>query len=112
MRFHLCLKRLCLNLTFSGACKQLLSINLCEELGPKQQKGLIMVEESDAKSNESNTLPLSAFSSSIESHNWWDLGDARRLFAPASPASTMLYNTACRVKEIVLEKIELLESVN
>jgi hypothetical protein len=71
-----------------------------------------MVEESDAKSNESNTLPLSAFSSSIESHNWWDLGDARRLFAPASPASTMLYNTACRVKEIVLEKIELLESVN
>ena len=38
---------------------------------------------------------------------WWDSGDARKLFA-----SRKLYDANCDVKAIVLERIEILESVN
>ena len=40
--------------------------------------------------------------------NWWKSGNTRRLFAPCS----ILYGTDCDDKEIVLERIEILESVN
>ena len=39
---------------------------------------------------------------------WWDSGDARKLFAPCK----LIYDTNCDVKAIVLERIEILESVN
>ena len=39
---------------------------------------------------------------------WWDSGDARELFAPRN----LLYDANCNVKAIVLERIEILESVN
>jgi hypothetical protein len=39
---------------------------------------------------------------------WWESGDARRLFVPCS----ILYGADCDVKGIVMEQIELLESVN
>ena len=39
---------------------------------------------------------------------WWNSGDARKLFAPCK----LLYDADCDVKEIVLERIEILESVN
>ena len=40
--------------------------------------------------------------------NWWQSGDARHLFAPCD----VLYDSNCYVKEIVMERIELLETVN
>ena len=39
---------------------------------------------------------------------WWNSGDARKLFAPCK----LLYEADCNVKAIVLERIEILESVN
>ena len=39
---------------------------------------------------------------------WWESGDARRLFAPC----TVLYDSHCNVKDVVMERIEILESVN
>ena len=39
--------------------------------------------------------------------DWWHSGDANRLFAP----SDVLYNSNRNVKEIVMERIELLEKV-
>jgi hypothetical protein len=40
--------------------------------------------------------------------NWWQLGDARRLVAPCDT----LYNSNCDVKNVVMERIKLLEMVN
>ncbi|KAI2493985.1 hypothetical protein MHU86_20559 [Fragilaria crotonensis] len=94
-----------------GREQPLCMTNLCEP-EPKRQKGMMEVE-SDPELSDSNTLhPRAAFAFSIENHDWWDSGDARRLFAPVSPTSTLRYDTDCRVKDIVLERIELLESVN
>jgi len=39
---------------------------------------------------------------------WWTSGDARQLFAPCN----MVYDKDCDVKEIVMERIEMLEAVN
>ena len=40
---------------------------------------------------------------------WWASGDARQLFAPCT---SMVYDKDCDVKEIVMERIEMLEAVN
>ena len=42
------------------------------------------------------------------SGSWWESGDARKLFAPCKER----YGTNCDVKAIVIERIEILESVN
>ena len=39
---------------------------------------------------------------------WWASGDARQLFAPCNT----VYDKECDVKEIVMERIEMLEAVN
>lgn len=39
---------------------------------------------------------------------WWVSGDARQLFAPGNT----VYNKECNMKEIVMERIEILEAVN
>ena len=59
-----------------------------------------------SQQSTSGGLPLS----SIATNDWWKSGDARWLFAPAS--SAMPYDADCCVKTIVMERIELLESVN
>ena len=46
--------------------------------------------------------------SSSSPPSWWESGDARKIFAP----SAVIYETMECVKSIVLDRIELLESVN
>ncbi|KAI2492542.1 hypothetical protein MHU86_22024 [Fragilaria crotonensis] len=84
---------------------------------PKRQKGLLpvaMASSLDTVTTD-NASPAPLHTNTAESvlstevtANWWDSGDARRLFAPC----TILYGTDCDVKEIVMERIEILESVN
>ena len=87
-----------------------------EPMPKRQRKGL-----STAVADQASTTPppLSTFSHqstsgalslSTATNDWWKSGDARWLFAPAS--SAMPYNADCCVKTIVMERIELLESVN
>ena len=104
----------------SGGREQPLTINSCEEEPvPKRQKGL-MVDKGSTEDNKgeeeskhhapSNDTHQPTVSLLLTGNNWWQSGDARRLFAPASPA--MLHGTDCCVKTVVMERIELLESVN
>ena len=79
---------------------------------PKRHKGL---DTDEYKPSENESI-VSAVSTAAEDivievrrcGGWWDSGDARKLFAPCK----LLYNTDCDVKAIVLERIEILESVN
>ena len=66
--------------------------------------------------NSDNTADDSRRSDSLYGSNqphvpgfvdWWTSGDARLLFAPCGK-----YNNNCNVKDIVMDRIELLESVN
>ncbi len=87
-----------------------------EPMPKRQRKGL-----STAVADQASTTPppLSTFSQqstsgaltlSTAANDWWKSGDARWLFVPAS--SAMSYDADCCVKTIVMERIELLESVN
>ena len=69
-----------------------------------------------AARNSDNTADDSRRSDSLNDSNqphvpgfvdWWIFGDARLLFAPCGK-----YNNNCNVKDIVMDRIELLESVN
>ena len=67
----------------------------------------------DAASNTivQATISTSAVQSSVVNHSatsWWESGDARKLLKP----NTDNYGANECVKEIVMERIELLESVN
>ncbi len=87
---------------------------LQDEREPKRHKGLQTGEAVTADS-EYKTI-ASAATSTAEGvgiivrccGGWWDSGDARKLFAPCK----LLYETNCDVKAIVLERIEVLESVS
>ena len=59
----------------------------------------------EAASMEETTINTNGNSTT---HSWWESGDARKLFAP----STVTYDANECVKDIVIERIELLESVN
>ena len=89
------------------------SLLLCEEPVPKRQKGLLVAatasatDETAEVQTPTNSVE-SALSTEVTVGDWWKSGDARRLFAPCS----ILYGTDCDVKEIVMERIEILESVN
>jgi hypothetical protein len=94
-----------------------LEINTSIEPEPKQQKGLLPVATASSVGTVAieSTASAALLPSTIESvlstdvkANWWDSGDARRLLAPCA----ILYGTDCDVKEIVMERIEKLESVN
>jgi hypothetical protein len=96
---------------------QPLEINTSIEPEPKRQKGLLPVDTASSVGTVAidSTASAALLPNTIESvlstdvtANWWDSGDARRLFAPCS----ILYGTDCYVKEIVMERIEILESVN
>ncbi|KAI2506094.1 hypothetical protein MHU86_8325 [Fragilaria crotonensis] len=101
----------------AGSREQPLEINMSIEPEPKRQKGLLpvaMASSLDTVTTD-NASPAPLHTNTAESvlltevtANWWDSGDARRLFAPC----TILYGTDCDVKEIVMERIEILESVN
>jgi len=79
-----------------------------------QAKRPIILEGARIETTISDTSELSlsgatqaAISNSLTS-SWWESGDARKLFRP----STSNYEANKCVKEIVMERIELLESVN
>jgi hypothetical protein len=95
-----------------------MEINTSIEPEPKRQKGLLPVDTAssvgtvaiDSTASAALLVPntIESVLSTDVTANWWDSGDARRLFAPCS----ILYGTNCDVKEIVMERIEILESVN
>ena len=100
-----------------GGCQeQPLEINTSIEPEPKRQKGLLPVatEKSVGTVAIDSTSSAALCPSTIEfvlstdvTANWWDSGNARRLFAPCA----ILYGTDCDGKEIVTERIKIL-SVN
>ncbi|KAI2489341.1 hypothetical protein MHU86_25254 [Fragilaria crotonensis] len=96
---------------------------MLEEPDPKRQKSasLEQAEEEEVngqgKTTTANnvedeaeeTFPLQQQSRNGATVDWWQSGDARRLFAPCD---NLLYEANCDVKEVVMNRIELLETVN
>ncbi|KAI2495401.1 hypothetical protein MHU86_19115 [Fragilaria crotonensis] len=89
-----------------------------EEPQRKRQKSALsepQVAEEEGNMQEDNTTTVVVVENEMEtfpqqqnaSGNWWQSGDARRLFAPCD----VLYESDCDVERIVLERIELLEAV-
>ena len=76
---------------------------MCLESEPKRHKGAGALANAP---NESATAP--ATNHGVAGDDWRESGNARRLFAPC----TIMYGSDCKVKEIVMECIELLELVN
>jgi hypothetical protein len=88
----------------SGGREQVMEVDMCLEPESKRHKGAGALANAP---NESATAP--ATNHGVAGYDWWESGDARRLFAPC----TIMYASDCNVKiEIVMERIELLESVN
>jgi len=97
---------------------------MLEEPDPKRQKSasLEQAEEEEVngqgKTTTANnvedeaeeTFPLQQQSRNVATVDWWQSGDARRLFAPCD--KNLLYEANCDVKEVVMKRIELLETVN
>ena len=102
---------------------------MCLEPEPKRQKGSIMLTSTSStnvlgtavEEHAPNESAITASTAPATTYNngdgvpaggagagWWESGDARRLFAPC----TMLYASDCNVKEIVMKRIEVMESVN
>ena len=86
---------------------------LCFEPESKRRKGSVTIQASTT----SNVLGASVEEHDAATNNhgvtgddccWWESGDARRLFTPC----TTLYASDCNVKQIVMDRIEVLESVN
>ena len=113
----------------SGGRDQPLEVDMCLEPEPKRQKGSIMLTSTSStnvlgtavEEHAPNESAITASTAPATTYNngdgvpaggagagWWESGDARRLFAPC----TMLYASDCNVKEIVMKRIEVMESVN
>jgi hypothetical protein len=101
----------------AGGREQPLEINMSAEPEPKRQRSCLIDESilastvtaTDEQTHTTNNVAFASLSTGVPlTADWWESGDARRLFAPCS----VLYGTDCDVKEIVMERIELLESVN
>jgi hypothetical protein len=95
-----------------------LDIDMCLlEPEPKRHKGLAMQPRTtntvvllgtECGPSETELAPVTNHDGVRGGGGWWESGDARRLFAPC----TILYGSRCNVKDIVMERIEILESVN
>lgn len=94
------------------------SATSAEQIEPPEPKRL-KVSEATTTTTETETVMEEAASmeeatindtstNSTTRLSWWESGDARKLFAP----STVAYGANECVKDIVIERIELLESVN
>jgi hypothetical protein len=83
--------------------EQQMEADMCLEPDPKRHIGAGALANAP---NESATAPVTYYG--VAGYDWWESGDARRFFAP----STTIYASDCNVKEIVVECIQLLESVN
>ena len=101
----------------AGGREQPLEINMSAEPEPKRQRSCLIDESilastvtaTDEQTHTTNNVAFASLSTGVPpTADWWGSGDARRLFAPCC----ILYGTDCDVKEIVMERIELLESVN
>ena len=66
------------------------------------------INASTAPATTSTTTSNDGVPAGVAGAGWWESGDAQRLFAPC----TMLYASVCNVKEIVMKRIEVMESVN
>ena len=109
-----------------GGRDQPLEVDMCLEPEPKRQKGSVTLastttdvlgsaveeqppNESAITASSTNPVSTSNCDGGVPAGaGWWKSGDARRLFAPC----TMLYPSDCDVKEIVMNRIEVMESVN
>jgi hypothetical protein len=92
-----------------------MDIDMHLEPVPKRQKGSVMIQRSSTttelgteQQGPSETEFVSSIDDGVRVGGWWESGDARWLFAPC----TVLYDSHCNVKDIVMERIEILESVN
>ena len=93
-------------------------VEMCLEPEPKRQKGSsvnvnpstgnALGTDEEHASKEAPVTAAGTMNHEVTSGDWWESGDARRLFAPC----TILYASDCNVREIVMQRIEILESVN
>ncbi|KAI2509347.1 hypothetical protein MHU86_5100 [Fragilaria crotonensis] len=76
---------------------------------PEAKRPRVLTGESDLILGDSGASGgTETATSSSSPPSWWESGDARKIFAP----SAVIYETMECVKSIVLDRIELLESVN
>ncbi|KAI2508418.1 hypothetical protein MHU86_5945 [Fragilaria crotonensis] len=76
---------------------------------PEAKQPRVLTDESDLILGDSGASGgTETATSSPSPPSWWESGDARKIFAP----SAVIYETMECVKSIVLDRIELLESVN
>ena len=90
-----------------------------EERDPKRQKSASLEQAEDEDVNGQTTGQKSASLDQAEDEDvneqtttavdWWQSGDVRRLFAPCD---NLKYEINCDVKDVLIQRIELLETAN